>query len=508
VSSPSRDHRRSRAVSTPSVGAAALCALLLLAQICLAGSARAEANLDHALTAFGAGRYEQAHAELTELTRRDPDSAEAHFYLGLTASRLDRPDESLASYKRAAAIDPDLPSLQTSLGISLYQAREMDEAASHLERATEQDPADASAHLFLGLVHQEQGRWTESIDDFEACLSADPDLASVAWFNIGRSQIALGDREEARAALEMALQLDSEGEMRETTLTMLGSLSESETRSQPWWLNAGMGFEYDDELTVPEVDFVSNVADTAGVFDFSIGSVFPEWKGIEFEAGYDFYQSVYSDVKELNLQTHSPHLSASWSLWGITPTVGYYYIHSSLGGDAFLDLHRARLGASRLLVPWWYASLSWDIEGRIFADQDARDGVRNALVLENLFFLFERRFTGVLNWRLEGQDTNAPEFEFLGNVLRAEIRGPIRVRSYEARFEIGYEFLDRNYENITPSIGEKREDRRHAFRMRLRAPIVRHVDGVFDYTHIESHSNLPSQEYDENIVTLRAEVAF
>jgi hypothetical protein len=253
---------------------------------------------------------------------------------------------------------------------------------------------------------------------------------------------------------------------------------------------------------------VSNVSDTAGVFDLSAGYVFPEWRKIEFETGYDFYQSVYSDVKELNLQTHSPHVSASWSAWGITPTVGYYYIHSSLGGEDFLDLHRGRLGGSRLLVPWWYATLSWDIQGRIFAEQTGRNGVRNALVIENLFFFFERRFTGVLNWRLEGQDTDAPEFEFLGNVLRIEIRGPARVRGYEGRFEIGYEFLDRNYQNITPSIGEEREDRRHTFRMGLRAPIVRYVDGVFDYHHIDSQSNLPSQEYDENIVTLRAEVAF
>jgi tetratricopeptide (TPR) repeat protein len=478
---------------------------------CLAlcsGTALADAELDRAIETFEAGRYEQAYEELEAALRRNPKSPDLQFYLGLTASRLGRSEESLASYRRVAELDPDYPAIQTTLGIALYQGGDLDEAETRLERAIEQDPSDGSAHLFLGLIHQDQGYWRESIDDFDACLEADPSLGHMAWFNIGRSHVALGDEASARAALEMSLALDSEAEMRSSAQSLLASLSKSGGRSHRWWFNAGIGYEYDDELTVSEVDFVSNVSDSAGVFDLSVGYVFPEWRRVEFETGYDFYQSVYSNVGELNLQTHSPHGSASWSSYGFTPTVGYYYTHSTLGGDGFLDLHRGRVSLSRLVDSWWYATLGWDVQGRVFEEQTSRDGVRNALVVENLFFLFERRFTGILNWRLESQNADASEFDFLGNILRMEIRGPLKAWEYEARFEIGYEFLDRNYDHDTPSIGQKREDRQHTFRLGLRAPIVRHLDAVFDYQYIDSDSNLPSQKYDENVVTLRAEVAF
>jgi hypothetical protein len=44
--------------------------------------------------------------------------------------------------------------------------------------------------------------------------------------------------------------------------------------------------------------------------------------------------------------------------------------------------------------------------------------------------------------------------------------------------------------------------------MRLRAPIVRYVEGVLEYTYTDSQSNLPSQNYDQNVVTLKAEFSF
>lgn len=480
--------------------------------VCLLASldrpARADAALDRAIDAFDAGQYEEAYTQLDALSRKRPNSAEIHFYRGLTAARLSRSDESIEAYRKAEAIDPTFPSLQTSIGLALFRDRRFDESGTHFERAIAQDPNDGSAYLFLGLTHQEQGRWTESLADFRSCRIADPELSSIAWFNTGRSHIALGNRIEAHAALELALELEPEGEMHASIESLLGSLSGSSGLSRSWWLVGGIGVEYDDELTVTEVDVVTNRSDTAGVFDISVGMLFPEWKRIEFETGYDFYQSVYDETTQLNLQSHSPHISASTSVYGVMPTASYYYTYSSLDGNDFFDLHRVRLGVSRLARSWWYATVAWEIQDRDFANQSDRDAVRNGFLIENLFFLFDRRFTGILNWRVEDENSNASEFDYVGNVLRMEIRGPLVIEGYEGRFEFGYEFSNRDYQHTTQSIGKKRHDWRHTFRMRFRAPIVRHVDGVFDYIHIDSNSNLPSQEYNENIVTFKAEFAF
>jgi Flp pilus assembly protein TadD len=232
---------------------------LLFIGLAAAPGATAGSDASRAIEDFRAGRYEQASERLQAALRDDPKSVELHFYLGLTRSRLGRSAEALASFRGAETIDPDFPGLQTSLGIALRQAGKFDEAEFYLRRVTEQGASDGSAHLFLGLVYQDQGRWRESIDEFNACLEVMPTFAAVTWFNIGRSYMALGDEASARAALEMSLAADDEeDEIDDSVRSLLASLSRSKGRSQPWWLKAGIGYEYDDELTVTEVDLVPN----------------------------------------------------------------------------------------------------------------------------------------------------------------------------------------------------------------------------------------------------------
>ena len=442
--------------------------------------------------------------------RARPESAEAHYYLGLAAARDGRPKRAIAAYLEAQAIEPDFPSLDTSLGIAYYQADELEPARSHLERALERDSQDTATRFFLGLTAQRDGRYRDAIEYFETVAAHDPELSALAWYNVGRCQTKLGDGEAARLALERAVELDAEGETGDAARSLLASLDRELAEAKPWRLAAGLGFEYDDNLTVTEADITSDVGDTAGVFDISAGLRSPAWKGVEFELSYDFYQSIYANEKEFNLQLHSPRLWVSKEFRVVDSGASYGYTHTSLGGDAFFDLHDFVLYAGRSLTSWWYAQLTYNLQGYSFADavDQGRNAARNALVVDQIFSSSKLRGSALLSWRFEDQAARGDEFDYLGNYVGARLRAPLEIGPREIRLGLDYGYVVKSYSNVTPSIGEKRKDRRHTFGFSVIAPLIRHLDAVLEYDFIHSKSNLPSQDYNENIVSLRAQASF
>jgi tetratricopeptide (TPR) repeat protein len=474
------------------------------------GSTAAPEPLRRGLELLERGDYGAAERAFEAAVRAHPGSAEAHYYLGLAAARGGRPRRAIAAYLEAQAIDPDLPSLDASLGIAHYQADELERARSHLERAVETDPHDTATRFFLGLTAQRGRRYREAIEHLETVATHDPALSALAWYNIGRCRAKLGDGEAARRALERAIELDTEGETGDAARSLLASLDREVAEAKRWWLTAGLGFEYDDNLTVSEADLTSNVGDTAGVFDTSAGLRGLAWKGLEFELGYDFYQSVYADQKELNLQIHSPRLWVSKAFRVADGGASYGYTHTRLGGDAFYDLHDFVFYVGRSFTSWWYGQLTYNLQGYSFADVADRDrnAARNALVVDQIFSSAKLGGSALLSWRLEGQAAKGAEFDYVGNYLNGRLRVPLELLTRKIALGFDYEYAVKSYTNVTASIGEKRKDRSHRLGFSATVPLLRHLSAVLDYSFIRSKSNLPSQHYDENILTLRAQASF
>jgi tetratricopeptide (TPR) repeat protein len=500
--------------SAPATRAAAG-ALALLLLVCAAGAARAQNEFDRGLELFESGAYAEAERAFEQAARARPGDARALYYAGLAASKQDDPARAAGAFERAASLDPDLPHLQASLGVAYYEIGDLGNAAVHLERAHAADSSDGSALYFLGLLDWRYARYERAIDRFERAAEVDPEFAALAWYGAGRSHRALGNEALAGEAFRRAIELDEDGEIAADAGRMLAPSDYADRRDKRWSLRASAGFEGDSNLTVSELDLTSDEGDVGAVFALGTDIRVFERGATEVEVGYDFYQSLYADRNDLNLRTHAPYVAMSSGVGGIDPSLTYRFSHSKLGGDGFLDVHTAAFGVGRSLTSWWYGLAAYDIEGLAYEEDRGRDAVRNVFRVEQFFASSDQLFSAFLGWRIERNEAEDAEFDYLGNTLRAQLEMLSPIGRDEARLELGYEYRARGYDEATPSSdespgtgGEKREDRRHTGWAELKMPLAEHLDGIVRFTQIGSLSKLRSQDFNESVINCRVELWF
>lgn len=90
-----------------------------------------------------------------------------------------------------------------------------------LERALALEPGKASILEALGQAYFNQGSPARAADRFAAIVEADP-LAHYAHFGLGLSRLRLGEGDEARRHLRMAVFLKPENESYQSALARLG----------------------------------------------------------------------------------------------------------------------------------------------------------------------------------------------------------------------------------------------------------------------------------------------
>ena len=458
---------------------------------------------EQGLKAFKREDFSTAQKTFNLAIRENPSDALSHYYLGLTYSRLGKSRAAIAAYQQAALQDPELPGLHLSLGIAYYKSKSYQPARRELVLAVQNNPDEGSPYFFLGLTQQQLGEYEESLNSFQKAASLDKDLSQSSWYYMGLAHFHNGNRAEARTALGQSIDLDSDSQTAKDARDLLRRVQRGLPAQKDFSVYAGMGFLYDDNLTISAQDLVTELGDFGAVFE--LGGTYQFWKKGTYsaEASYDLYQSLYFDLGEFNLQSHNIALSATrevdqWDL-GADYILGY----SLLGGSSFLQTNTFSFGAGLTWNLKWYTRVSYVPIFKNFLQgiNDERDGVNHSIGFDQFVFFKDKRSYGQLGYRLMDEDTSGDRFDYLGHEVNLSGRFPTR---YEGNFMMRYHLLWKDFKNITPSIGEERLDKVHTFQFTWTRIFEDLIEFKFDFQHIESDSNLPSVDYSENIVSVGA----
>ena len=104
-----------------------------------------------------------------------------------------------------------------------------------------------------------------------------------------------------------------------------------------------------------------------------------------------------------------------------------------------------------------------------------------------------------LTGEYESENAVDPQFDFDGLRLAADLQVPLPgIENAEANFR--YSYRTRDYDNITPSIGEPREEDRSRFESGVEIPIVANLAFEAEYQYTDRNSNLPSADYNEHLI--------
>ncbi len=426
------------------------------------------------------------------------ESAEDLYSRGL--GHLDAKDFEKAAriINDALALKDNLEGARLNLGIAYFQLGKYEEALQILNEALVQRPS-GTLHFFTALTYQGKKEHTQSIHHFEEAARLDSEYDQLSAYNIGLAHFHQGNRELSAKALNDAIQYDPKTEIAKEAEKMLKAV-ESKKEKKRLSLSASVGLEYDDNITVDELDQTTNLDDFSTVYEFSGAYKLLAGEKYEVEAGYDFYQSIHDDLSAFDMQSHLFTLTGSREVWGVDLGLNTIYNRTILGGDKLLEIHSASPSVGGFLLPTVYTTLNYAYRDINFFDSPDRDSQNHGVGINNyLFFMGSKGFVNV-GYTFENEITTGREFGYFGHFVTSGVRTPIPGTDWDTRVSLGYRYFFKDYKKVTASIGEERADHRHTILFGVEQPLFKFLKLKLDYQYINSTSNLASSDFDENIV--------
>ena len=464
-----------------------------------AGVADADAALARARQSLADGRLYPAERAAREAVAADPERAEAHRLLGEILLRRRKPAEAVVSLERAAALEPDAPGLERALGLARFEAGDFAGARDALVRALEVEPGDTALRLRLGRCELQLGHAEAAAREFERAAE-DPAYRQVALYNLGVARELAGEREAAREAYSEAWASHAPGAVGNRAWGRLQALERAEAEARPWTLGFGAGLFYDSDVTRQEIDRTSGEPDGAGELELDASYTLPVGWGVELEARYDFYQSLYFEAHDFDLHSHALGLQAERRLGAGEASLGYLYSLNLLDGDRFLDFHELRPAYGLAPTGWWYGWLSPALRVKRFDEDPRRDAEQGALSLMQLFALgsWDRTLLLLLEGELEDADDRA--FDYRGFAASAGIGLPFAIGERIQRLDVRYRLRLRDYSDRSSAPDGRREDLIHSARARLDVPILRRVVLRIEYEFEDATSDVRSADYTDHTI--------
>jgi uncharacterized protein (PEP-CTERM system associated) len=104
--------------------------------------------------------------------------------------------------------------------------------------------------------------------------------------------------------------------------------------------------------------------------------------------------------------------------------------------------------------------------------------------------------------KYEDENTSGPEFDYQGTYINLGVSSPVQVGRWTPMLKANYKHYWSDYDNVTASIGERRDDEQDAVTLELAHPLSKSTSMKLNYEWNDTDSNLASADFEENIVSL------
>lgn len=273
-------------------------------------------------------------------------------------------------------------------------------------------------------------------------------------------------------------------------------------------LTLGTGVEYDSNVAVLELDSSTDAGDRSLLLDFGVGYDKPNAGRFDVQAGYDFSQSLHDDFDSFDVRIHRGSGTLSYDLGRVDVGATLQHARAELDGTEFLTLQQvspyvSKLVGRRLFLRFAYASTDKD-----FAGNPTRSANADALSADAYVFVDGLRTYFVFGYRRDDEDAVDAQFDYGGDVLRAQLAKRLMAGTRELTLRTSLRFESRDYDSPTPSIGSPRRDDRRQLEVSLDVPVGERTTAQVGYERADNASNLPSVDFAENVLSLKFRARF
>ncbi|MEW5800480.1 MAG: thrombospondin type 3 repeat-containing protein [bacterium] len=360
-------------------------------------------------------------------------------------------------------------------GIQRYRDQQYDEAASLFKEAIQSDPTEARAHLYLGLTYYQKNMLDEAREELQkaATLSQDPRIDEVA----NKYQDLISRKKKIFfLSLLVSLQYDD-------NVLMTPYTSEAEATGNTDWKNV-----------------------------FTLSSRVRPWRKEHtfLLLGYDFYQSLYHELKVYNIRGHIGSFTLEHKKGPLRVEFKSAFNRFLLDDRPYLEMEEVSLLLSldrkktrQREFPFGYQWKTYPIADDV-PSLNGRDAKRVAIGVREVFFSKDRRQRFRLGYAYSREDVDTDYFSFQEHELSADFRTPFL---YHSELNLSGAYTIRDYLHPDPAYGgREREDNKRTISTTWLKKLGAGYSLTVQYSRIVNHSNLNRPELDRqyrrNLYTL------
>jgi len=154
-------------------------------------------------------KSEEAVAVLRNAEKINPKHGETHYEMARALRAQKRYEEAIAELKLALEVEPTATTYHAELAHALVDAGKNEAALAKFREISKNIPDSPAAHVDLGVMLLKLGQTNDAVKELERAIQLDQRCAP-AYYHLGRAREAMGDRDGARQAYEMARTIDPE----------------------------------------------------------------------------------------------------------------------------------------------------------------------------------------------------------------------------------------------------------------------------------------------------------
>jgi tetratricopeptide (TPR) repeat protein len=360
--------------------------LLLLLSATPSGAQQSDADVlvAQAILAYEDKRYDEALGLLREALAQDPDNLDALYYTGLTLLAQQKPEEAVRPLEQARRRAPGDLALLYQLGVAYFASKDYDRAEGPLTEVFRAQPRTDGVGYYLGFIRYRKRDYTGALEALRAGTASDPDIQQLSRFYAGLALAALGQREEAAREVQEALRLQPSSALTGPAERLRDSMAAPRRTDRRLQIELRAGIVYDTNVLVlpaPSHDRIAEAARQDRDDQASFGEIFSARFDYSFlrkgpweaTVGYQFFQIIYNDLSDQNIQNHVGSASGSYrgTVGGLPYQVGVQYVYDylTIGDEEFLQRNTAGLFATLVEGPAHLSVLQFRLQTKDFSKE-------------------------------------------------------------------------------------------------------------------------------------------
>ncbi|WP_308364956.1 MULTISPECIES: hypothetical protein [unclassified Microbulbifer] len=271
---------------------------------------------------------------------------------------------------------------------------------------------------------------------------------------------------------------------------------------------ASAGLEYDNNLTVQELDRVANVADTATLLNARVEGRFNPTKKLTLKGGYRHTRKAYREFDKFDQTVGNLSFEASYDFSLLTLGSSYHRANADLAGEPFLELEQRSLYAGKLLNDRFYLRAALNQRDKTFSDNPARDAAADGVDTDLFVFFNEAASFFSLGLSFEDEDADSNLFDYRGFGFRGRYSNRFSLWGRDNTFQLAWRRTERDYSAFNPAIDGPRNDVRSTLETRWEIELSPAISAVGKVEYGNHDSDLESADYSETLASLVLKASF